>query len=338
MGVVASVRMMMVVLVVADIEMVVEQTGAVVNVEVQVVETGERDVPGDQRRHGDDGHRSRQRCVSATTLQDLGPSVDSIPFRERTVKRLWYVGGTFFAELKRMDMTLFYVIAGVVLVFSLVVRTRMQATYNRWSEVRSVTGMVGGKVARTILDANGLQQVPVEPVQGKLTDHYDPRNDRLRLSKMNFLGNSVAATAVSAHECGHALQDATNYGPLALRSFMVPVANAGARFGLPLAIFGSLFGSSMMIMLGVLGYLGAILVHFMTLPVEFNASKRALQQLDSLGLVSEDGHEGAREVLRAAAMTYVAGVASSAGYILYLAFIGGRALFGHRRPPLPDPM
>jgi Zn-dependent membrane protease YugP len=237
-----------------------------------------------------------------------------------------------------VDMTLFYLIAGAVLVFSLVVRNRMQATYRRWSTVRSVTGMAGGRVARTILDANGLQSVPVEPVQGKLTDHYDPKHDRLRLSKGNFVGNSVAATAVSAHECGHALQDASEYGPLALRSAMVPMANAGARFGLPLAIFGSFLGSSMMVLFGVLGYLGAILVHFMTLPVEFNASKRALHQLDSLGLVSEDGHEGARQVLRAASMTYVAGVASSAGYIVYLLFIGGRALFGRREPSLPEPM
>ena len=237
-----------------------------------------------------------------------------------------------------MDTTLFYVIAGVVLVFSLLVRNRMQATYKRWSTVPTVTGMKGGRVARTILDANGLQRVPVEPVQGKLTDHYDPRKDRLRLCRMNFLGSSVAATAVSAHECGHALQDATRYGPLALRSALVPVANAGARFGLPLAVFGSVMGSSSMVMMGVFGYLGAILVHFMTLPVEFNASRRALDQLDSLGLVSDEGHEGARQVLRAAAMTYVAGVASSAGYIVYLLFIGGRALLGRREPPLPKSM
>lgn len=237
-----------------------------------------------------------------------------------------------------MDTTLFYVIAGVVLVFSLLVRTRMQAAYKRWSTVPTITGMKGGQVARTILDANGLQRVPVEPVQGTLTDHYDPRKERLRLSRMNFLGSSVAATAVSAHECGHALQDATRYGPLALRSALVPLANAGARFGLPLAVFGSVMGSSTMVMMGVLGYLGAILVHFMTLPVEFNASRRALHQLDSLGLVSEEGHEGARQVLRAAAMTYVAGVASSAGYIVYLLFIGGRALLGRPKPPLPKAM
>jgi len=237
-----------------------------------------------------------------------------------------------------MDTTLFYVIAGLVLAFSLLVRNRMQATYKRWSTVRTVTGLKGGQVARTILDANGLQRVPVEPVQGTLTDHYDPRHDRLRLSRVNFLGDSVAATAVSAHECGHALQDATSYGPLALRSALVPLANTGARFGLPLAIFGSVMSSSTMVMIGVLGYLGAILVHFMTLPVEFNASKRALHQLDSLGLVSDEGHEGASQVLRAAAMTYVAGVASSAGYIIYLLFIGGRALLGKRRPGPPRPM
>ena len=237
-----------------------------------------------------------------------------------------------------MDTTLFYVVAGAVLLLSLVVRNRMQTTYARWSRVRSVTGMPGGQVARTILDANGLRQVPVEPVRGKLTDHYDPRKDALRLSRENFVGNSVAATAVSAHECGHALQDATRYGPLWLRSTLVPLANAGARFGLPLAVFGSVMGSPAMTLVGVLGYVGSIFVHFLTLPVEFNASRRALGELERLGLVSENGREGARQVLRAAALTYVAGVASSAAYIVYLLFLGGRALMGRREPPLPRAM
>ena len=232
-----------------------------------------------------------------------------------------------------MSTLAFYAIAGVVFLFSLGVRQKMKSTYNRWSRVRSVTGEPGGRVARTILDANRLQFVPVQPVRGTLTDHYDPRTKQLRLAQANFVGDSISATAVAAHECGHALQDADDYRPMELRTAMVPIANAGARFGLPLAIAGSLFGSSLMVQIGILGYVGAILLTFLTLPVEFNASKHALKQLDQLGLISPDGHQAAREVLRAAAMTYVAGVASSAGYLVYLLFVGGRALLGKPKPP-----
>jgi Zn-dependent membrane protease YugP len=232
-----------------------------------------------------------------------------------------------------MDMLLFYVIAGIVFVFSLGVRQKLRATYDKWSRVRSATGRPGGQVARVILDSNRLQAVPVDPVHGKLADHYDPTKKRIRLARDNFYGNSVAATAVSAHECGHAIQDATGYGPMKLRTAAIPVANAGARFGLPLAIVGGFLGSSAMVQIGVLAYAGAILITFLTLPVEFNASKRALEQLDSLNLVSEDGHDAAKQVLKSAAMTYVAGVASSAGYIVYLVIVGGRALLG--RPKLP---
>jgi len=230
---------------------------------------------------------------------------------------------------------LIYLIAGAVFLFSLAVRQKLMATYKRWSQVRSATGRPGGQVARIILDSNDLRRVPVEAVAGTLTDHYDPRHDRLRLAKDNFLGNSVAATAVAAHECGHALQDAENYRPMKLRSALAPIANLGARFGLPLAIFGSFFGSATMVQIGVLGYAGAILLTFLTLPVEFNASKRAIRQLDRLQLVSPDGREGAEEVLRSAAMTYVAGVASSAWYLVYLVVIGGRAFMAKPKPPLP---
>lgn len=141
--------------------------------------------------------------------------------------------------------------------------------------------------------------------------------------------------AVSAHECGHALQDADDYRLMELRTALVPVANAGARFGLPLAIFGGLYGSTAMVQIGVLAYAGSLLITFLTLPVEFNASKRAIAQLDQLHLVTADGREGAQQVLKAAAMTYVAGVASSAGYIVFMLFTGGRALFARPKPPMP---
>jgi Zn-dependent membrane protease YugP len=232
-----------------------------------------------------------------------------------------------------MDMLLFYVIGGLVALFSFGVRQKMKSTYAKWSRVRSETGRPGGQVARIILDSNNLHAVGVDPVQGVLTDHYDPARKHIRLAQENFFGNSVAATAVSAHECGHALQDATGYGPLKLRNAAIPVANAGARFGLPLAIFGGLFGSPTMVHVGILAYLGSMLVTFVTLPVEFNASKRALNQLESLRLVSGKGIESAEEVLRAAAMTYVASVVTSAGYLIYIVIAGGRMLLG--RPKLP---
>ncbi len=232
-------------------------------------------------------------------------------------------------------MDLYYIIAGLTWLLSLVVSKKMQHTYAQWNQVRTVTGATGHQVARTILDANGLNRLPVEPTGGKLTDHYDPRDKHISLSEGNYYGNSVSATAVSAHECGHALQDADNYGPMELKSKLVPLAQVAARFGLPAAVGGSFLGFPLLVQIGLLAYAGSIGVYFLTLPVEFNASKRALQQLESLRLVSPDGRDGAKKVLRAAALTYVAGAATSAGYVLYLALIYGGALFGKKPPPLP---
>lgn len=141
--------------------------------------------------------------------------------------------------------------------------------------------------------------------------------------------------AISAHESGHAIQDHQSYGPLKFRTAAAPVASFGGRFGIPAAILGSFVGSVALIQIGVLAYVGALLLQFLTLPVEFNASKRALGQLQRLHLMSEDEEEGARKVLRAAAMTYVASVASAAGYIIYLVLLGGRWLL--RKPPAPPP-
>ena len=232
-----------------------------------------------------------------------------------------------------MSDLLFYGIAGLVYLFSFVVQKKLKSTYARWSRVRNLTDSPGGRVARTILDANGLQSVPVDAVPGTLTDHYDPRVKQIRLAQDNYAEPSVSAMAVSAHECGHALQDADGYGPMKLKGALVPIANAGARFGLPAAILGSVIGLPILVQLGILGYAGSILLTFLTLPVEFNASKRALAQLETLGLVSEDGRAGAREVLKAAAMTYVAGVASSAGYLIYLFIAFGGSLL--RKPRVP---
>ena len=148
---------------------------------------------------------------------------------------------------------------------------------------------------------------------------------------------TTAATAIAAHESGHALQDATGYRPLELRTFLLPLASAGSRFGLPLALLGAFVGSAGLVRVGMLCFAGSIFITFLTLPVEFNASGRALRQLRALGLVSEEGRAAAHEVLRAAALTYVAGAASSAGYLVYAMVIGGRSLLGRLRPPPPLP-
>jgi len=234
-----------------------------------------------------------------------------------------------------MGVMVYYVIAGLVFVFSWGVKQKLQSTYKRWSQVRNATDRPGAEIARIILDANRLQSIPVDAVPGKLTDHYDPRSKQISLARENFVDPSVAAMAIAAHECGHALQDADDYRPMELRSALVPIANAGARFGMPVAIVGSIMGSALLVQIGILGYVGAILLTFLTLPVEFNASKRALAQLEGLDLVSAEGLKGTQQVLRAAAMTYVAGVASSAGYLIYLVFMFGGSLLGKPKPPAP---
>lgn len=231
-----------------------------------------------------------------------------------------------------MDEMSYYWLAGAVFVLSLVVRQKLNSTYRRWSAVRNSAGVTGAQTAHLILDANQMHRVEVGPTQGKLTDHYNPRTKEIRLSEAVYAMPSVAAMAIAAHESGHAIQDAVDYTPLELRSRLAPLAAAGARFGLPAAIFGSLLGMPAMVQVGVLGYAGALLLQFLTLPVEFNASKRALQQLERLGLLDEREREGARAMLRSAALTYVANVASAAGYIIYLAFLGGRWIF--RKPPI----
>jgi Zn-dependent membrane protease YugP len=229
----------------------------------------------------------------------------------------------------------FYLIVGAVYLFSLIVQGTLKRTYARWSGVRNSAGLPGSQVAHQILDANDMRRVRVEAVTGKLSDHYDPRTRVIRLSQPIYAIPSVAALAISAHESGHALQDHQGYGPLKFRTAMAPIASLGSRFGIPALIAGSLFGSQLLVLVGVVAYVGALLLQFLTLPVEFNASRRALAQLKSLQLMDEEETEGATKVLRAAAMTYVAGVASAAGYIVYLVLVGGRMLL--KKPPVVPP-
>ncbi|MDH3744353.1 MAG: zinc metallopeptidase [Acidobacteriota bacterium] len=230
---------------------------------------------------------------------------------------------------------LFYLLAGAVFLFSLVVRRKLSSTYQKWGRTRNRANITGAQTSMAILEANDMRRVRIGQIRGKLKDHYDPRNKTIRLSDPVYEVPSVAAMAVAAHETGHAIQDKVDYAPLEIRTFLAPVAAAGARFGLPAAIVGSFLGTPTLVLVGLLAYAGALLLQLLTLPVEFNASKRAMRQLEKLGVMGKEERKGVREVLRAAAMTYGAGAASSAGYVIYLLIIGGNALL--RRPALASP-
>ncbi len=217
-----------------------------------------------------------------------------------------------------MNITTYYIIGGVAFLFSLGVRSWLGTVYRRWGRVANQRGLPGGAVARVILDANGLVNVPVEGVRGRLTDHYDPRTKIVRLSESNYGQPSVAGLAVAAHEVGHAIQDFRNFGPLRFRSAILPLASLGGRFGPMAALFGLFMGSPILLQAGIVLFAGAVAFQLITLPVEFDASRRALSEIERLGLASEGEREGAKRVLTAAAMTYVAAVATSLGSLLYL--------------------
>ncbi len=222
------------------------------------------------------------------------------------------------------DPTYFLVIIGMVLCLG--ASAMVKSTMHKYASVRNMRGMTGEEAARRILNAEGLHHVAVEAVASG--DHYDPRAQVVRLSQENFYGASVTAVAVAAHECGHAIQHAHGYGPLKIRTSLVPVVNIGSQLGMPLIFLGIILGwNQTLIQIGIWGFALAVLFQVVTLPVEFNASGRALQKAQQYGLLTEEENQGSRKVLRAAAMTYVAAAASSALQLLRLILLFG----GNRR-------
>ena len=203
-----------------------------------------------------------------------------------------------------LDPTIILVLIGVAL--SLWAQGRVNSTFSRYSRVRSMTGMTGAEAARRLLNAQGIYDVTVQQIAGELTDHYDPKAKVLRLSDSVYGSRSVAAVGVAAHECGHAIQDNVGYAPLRLRSAFVPIANLGSKISLPLIILGFFIGLTPFIEIGIWMFVLAVLFQIITLPVEFNASSRAGQLVDSLGILRGDEVDGTRKVLGAAALTYVA--------------------------------
>ncbi|WP_223593463.1 zinc metallopeptidase [Neobacillus bataviensis] len=217
-----------------------------------------------------------------------------------------------------MSFLLYFIIIALIPLWA---QMRVKSTFAKYSRVASSSYRRGAEVAREILNANGLYNVAVEEGRGFLSDHYDPRTKTVRLSPDNYHGHSIAAAAVAAHECGHAIQDAKGYAFLRFRHALVPVANLGSNASWILIMIGILFHFSGMLLLGIIFMGAAVLFQLITLPVEFNASNRALDQIAALRLIGHGEEREARKVLNAAALTYVAAAAVAVLELLRLVFI-----------------
>ena len=224
------------------------------------------------------------------------------------------------------DPTYLLVVIGAVI--CLLASARVKTTFHKYDRVRSMSGMTGAQAAERILHAAGIYDVSIQHVSGNLTDHYDPRHKVLRLSDSTYGSASVAAVGVAAHECGHAIQHAKGYAPLNIRSALVPVVNIASRLGMPLILLGVILSwNQTLIQIGILAFSLAVVFQLVTLPVEFNASSRALATLDGMDILGREELGGARQVLTAAALTYVAALIQSLAQLLRLLLLVG----GNRR-------
>ena len=213
------------------------------------------------------------------------------------------------------------------LILSLWASSNVNSTFRKYSKQYSLRRLTGAEAAQRVLSANGVRDVRIEHVSGNLTDHYDPKSNVIRLSDQVYSNTSTAAIGVACHEAGHAVQYAEGYAPIKLRAAIIPVTNIGSRMALPLILLGLLFSSfgDTLIYLGIGCFSLSLVFQLVTLPVEFNASRRALQAIESGNLLTEEEQKGARKTLTAAALTYVAATAVSlAQLVLLLALFGGR--------------
>lgn len=225
-------------------------------------------------------------------------------------------GGFYF------DPTYILVVIGAVI--SMIASAKVNSTYNKYQRVRSASGLTGAQAAQRILSNAGLSYVRVEHISGNLTDHYDPSSKVLRLSDAVYNSTSVAAIGVAAHECGHAIQDQEEYAPLRFRGFLVPVANFGSKIAWPLILIGLLLGmssSNLIVEIGIFCFSLSVLFQLVTLPVEFDASGRALRLLGDMGILRSDEVGKTKKVLSAAALTYVASAAAGILSLLRLILI-----------------
>lgn len=235
---------------------------------------------------------------------------------------LSYAGSYYGYGRMYYDPTMVLALIGLVL--TIIASSRVNATFAKYNKVRCMAGLTGAQAAEKVLHMAGIYDVRIEHVSGNLTDHYDPRDKVLRLSDSTYGSTSVAAVCVAAHECGHAVQDQKQYGPLVLRSTLVPAANIGSQLSWPVFFAGLIFSLRPLVTVGIVLFCLAVLFQLVTLPVEFNASSRALEILDQGGILGSTEMDGARKVLRAAAMTYVAALASSLLQLLRLILIARR--------------
>lgn len=226
----------------------------------------------------------------------------------------YYYGGRGFGW--GFDPT--YLLAILGLILTMMASAQVKSTYSKYAKVRSMSGLTGAMAAEQILHSNGIYDVSVQRVSGNLTDHYDPRSKVLRLSDSTYGSTSVAAICVAAHECGHAVQDEARYAPLVLRSTLVPIANFGSQLSWPIFLAGLIFSIGPLLTAGIVLFSLAVLFQLVTLPVEFNASSRALRILEERHILSSSELSGGKKVLRAAALTYVAALASSLLQLLRL--------------------
>ena len=210
------------------------------------------------------------------------------------------------------------------MLIALLAQARVNSTFNRYSRVYSRRGITAAQVARQILDRNGLYDVQIQRVAGQLTDHYDPRTNVVRLSDSVYTSSSIAAIGVAAHEVGHAIQHAEEYAPLTLRNAIIPITNIGSNLSIPLILLGVLLSVQPLVEIGILAFSLMVVFQLVTLPVEFNASNRALRTLSADGYLDQEEIAGAKSVLSAAAMTYVAALITSVAQLLRLILLFGR--------------
>ncbi len=225
-------------------------------------------------------------------------------------------------------MSMIFLFAAIIL--TMAAQAKVSSNFNKYSRIKNRRGISGAEAARAVLDANGLKNVAIEQVRGSLTDHYDPRHKVLRLSQTVYGADSVAAVSVACHEAGHAIQHAVSYAPLKIRNGIVPVVNLASRLswllifvGIGLLYAGNYMGD-MLFNIGVIAFIAVIAFHAVTLPVEFDASRRAIEQMELNGIIEAGEDAGARKVLRAAAMTYVASLAMAVANLLRILAMRGK--------------
>lgn len=216
------------------------------------------------------------------------------------------------------------------MIFTMIVQGRIKRAYSRYSQVENSRRLTGAQAARMMLDANGLSGVPINILNGgdDLNNYFDPRSNSVNLSQAVYHTDSIAAMCIACHEVGHAIQHATNYAPVRIRNGIVPLVNLTSTFSWPLIVLGLIFSTSsrygsLLFNLGALCFVFVILFHLVTLPVELNASNRALKQMTSIGMVSDFDYSGSRKVLHAAAMTYVAALATAVASLIRILLIRG---------------